>query len=583
MQRLALALALLAAGTAAATERILSFDSRIEVRPDSALEVNETIIVNAEGNQIRRGIFREFPTIYSRADGSRKTVGFEVLSVRRNGVKESYHLERRVNGIAVYVGDKDHYLSPGEYRYELRYRTDRQLGFFADHDELYWNVTGNGWAFPIEQARARVVLPSAVSIDSLRLEAYTGSQGSHAKNYTARVEDGAAQFETTKPLGVQQGLTIVVTWPKGFVLPPGDVATAGYLLRDNAPVACALGVLLFVAAFYTFIWKRVGRDPPKGVVIPQYRPPAGESPASMRYIELMGYDNRCFAAAIVSLAVKGHLVIEQEPGRFLHKSRYVLTRVPGSTTPLSADELAVLGELFTAGDSLLLNNESASTVLRAKRVHQRALQDRSEPGFRLNRGWRSLGTLVTLAAIALGVIWPARAGGFGLEWLFITPGGWTTAAVTFGILMVGVPFARLLPAPTVAGRKLMDEIEGFRLYLSVAEGDELKLAGAPRKTPQLFEAYLPFALALGVSQLWSQQFAEVFRVHAQAAAAYSPQWYQGDSWDVDDVGSFATAFSSSFESAIAAASTAPGDSSGSGSSGGGSSGGGGGGGGGGGW
>jgi uncharacterized membrane protein YgcG len=276
-------------------------------------------------------------------------------------------------------------------------------------------------------------------------------------------------------------------------------------------------------------------------------------------------------------------VIEREPGKFLRKGQYVLKRVTGSTTPLSADELAVLGELFKGGDSLVLNNENASTMLRAKRVHKRALQDRPEPGFRLNRGWHTLGVLVTLAAIGLGVILPARAGGFGLEWLFITPGGWTTAAIAFGILMVSVPFARLLPAPTVAGRKLMDEIEGFRLYLSVAEGDELRVAGAPRKTPQLYEAYLPFALALGVSQLWSEQFAEVFRAQAQAAATYSPQWYHGDDWDIDNVGTFSSSFSSAFDSAIASASTPPGDSSGGGSSGGGSSGGGGGGGGGGGW
>jgi hypothetical protein len=139
------------------------------VRADSVLEVTEAIVVQAEGQQIRRGIFREFPTTYSRVDASRKTVGFEVLSIKRDGVSEPYRMEQRSNGVAIYIGDKDRFLTPGEYRYEIRYRTDRQLGFFPDHDELYWNVTGAGWVFPIDAATARVRLPAGIAADTVHL------------------------------------------------------------------------------------------------------------------------------------------------------------------------------------------------------------------------------------------------------------------------------------------------------------------------------------------------------------------------------------------------------------------------------
>jgi hypothetical protein len=345
MRTFLLMLALLAS-VAAADERILSYDSQITVRTDSSLEVTETIHVRAEGHQIRRGIFREFPTTYSRVDASRKTVGFEVLSIKRDRASEPYRMEQRSNGVAIYIGDKDRFLAPGEYRYEIRYRTDRQLGFFPDHDELYWNVTGVGWAFPIDAATARVRLPAAIAADTVHVEGYTGPMGARGRNYAARLEDGIAVFETTKPLPPQQGLTIVVTWPRGIVAPPGELASVQYFLRDNKPLAYGLIGLLCLLGYYFLVWRGVGRDPPRGVVVPQYRPPEGESPASMRYLEVMGYDNRCFVAAILSLAVKGYLSIEQEGGGLLRKGKYTLRRAQGSTTPLTADEDALLRRVF---------------------------------------------------------------------------------------------------------------------------------------------------------------------------------------------------------------------------------------------
>jgi uncharacterized membrane protein YgcG len=586
MRYLVFTLALLATSMAGAYERILSFDSQVKVQTDSSLEVIETIVVRAEGNQIRRGIFREFPTTYFKPNGTRTTVGFELLWIKRDGASEEYHVERRSNGVAVYVGHKDRFLSPGEYRYEIRYRTDRQLGSFADHDELYWNVTGVGWAFPIDAATARVRLPAGVPASAMHVEGYTGPLGARSRNYVARVEDGLAVFETTKPLPPQQGLTIVVTWPKGFVAAPGALAYARYFLRDNRPLGYALMALLCVLGYYFLVWRSVGRDPPRGVVVPRYRPPEGESPASMRYLELMGYDNRCFVAGILSLAVKGYLVIEQQAGGLLRKGKYALQRKAGSSTPLTPDEEALLRSTFAGRDSLLLDDQYHTTLQGAKKAQEQELQRKyRESFFHINFGWHFLGLVLSVLAISVVIFALSNDGRFGIEWFVVTPGGWATVAVAFVALVVNGPFAKLLKAPTRVGRQRMDEIEGFKLYLEVAEGDELKLAGAPRKTPGLFEAYLPFALALGVSQRWSEKFADVFRT--QAASGYAPAWYSGDRWDSDNLSGFSSSLARSFDSAIASASTPPGESSGSsgggGSSAGGSSGGGGGGGGGGGW
>ena len=161
LQRLAIAFALwlIALAPAGAVERILSFVSDVAVERNGDLDVTETIRVQAEGNQIRHGILRDFPTIYTRNDGTRVEVGFTVQSVTRDGGSENWTLEGLSNGVRVRIGSADATVSNGPHTYVIKYVTTRQIGFFADYDELYWNATGTGWTFPIDQAEARIALP----------------------------------------------------------------------------------------------------------------------------------------------------------------------------------------------------------------------------------------------------------------------------------------------------------------------------------------------------------------------------------------------------------------------------------------
>ena len=177
-------LALTATG-AVADERILSFDSDIRIHGDGGMAVTETIRVNAENVEIRRGIFRDFPTDYRDPLGNHYRVLFEVTGVTRDGAPEPFFTESRSNGTRVYIGDRDRLLPPGEHVYVLSYATDRQIGFFADHDELYWNVTGNGWGFPIDRASAHVALPVDVGRDRITMEGYVGVAGSQERSLPA--------------------------------------------------------------------------------------------------------------------------------------------------------------------------------------------------------------------------------------------------------------------------------------------------------------------------------------------------------------------------------------------------------------
>jgi uncharacterized membrane protein YgcG len=174
---------------------------------------------------------------------------------------------------------------------------------------------------------------------------------------------------------------------------------------------------------------------------------------------------------------------------------------------------------------------------------------------------------------------------FGLGMLIFACGFAATGLIAVCI-GTNVLFHHLLKAPTLAGRALMDRVEGFKMFLTAVDADRLQTIARPDKTPQLFERFLPYAFALGVEHAWAEQFAQVLASAATAGAAgggagYSPSWYSGAALGSFSASAFASSFSSSFSSAISSSSTAPGSSSGSG--GGGSSGGGGGGGGGGGW
>lgn len=628
-------LLLLLASVAGAAERILDFHSDISIASDGALTVTETITVRAEGRDIRRGIYREFPTLYRDLMGQRVRVPLTVLSVKRDGASEPWHSESTGNGKRIYIGDADVYLDPGVYSYELTYRTDRQLGYFEEFDELYWNATGNFWSFPIESAVAVVRLPEAVPRGNLRLAAYTGPEGAAGGDYRVTVpEPGVVRFETTRTLHPGEGLTVAVGFPKGVVEEPGAAERRWWFLRDNLGLILGISGLAATLAWYIVAWFRVGRDPEAGVIYPRYEPPAGYSPASLRYVWRMGFDKTCFAAGLVSLAVNGAVRLVKNEG-----DDYVVTKLSNGANSRSKTEQRLFRKLFQEGDSLEFERKHHSRISKVIKAHENALSAAYEGRyFKRNRLWLIPGVLLSLAAlVGMVLLLPGEEkfiGLFMVAWLSIwslgavglTVAAWrswrdlngvldagkalitTVFALPFvvaevavlaafgwligllplmvvaGFIVVNGLFYQLLKAPTPDGRRLLDEIEGLRLYLGVAERDDLERIHAeePPKTLTQFERLLPYAVALDAADTWAEKFEAEIRQAERAGELQSKGWYRaaidGGGFSPSRLGS---GLSSGLASAVASASTAPGSSSGSG--GGGFSGGGGGGGGGGGW
>ena len=631
------ALLFLAPGGNAQTERILGYHSNLTLQYDGTLLVTESIRVFANGNQIRHGIYRDFPASYKDHLGNRYVVGFEVTEATRDGAPELFRVEPQLNGKRVYLGDKNAFVPRGEHTYTISYMTNRQLGFFHDHDELFWNVTGNGWGFFIERASASVRLPDNIPVNEVQLGGFTGPQGSLAHDLRTSTDEKIFKFTANHRLQPFSGLTILLSWPKGYITPPTAQQRLNYFLRDNRDalwIGAALAILLL---YYTIVWSAVGRDPRAGIIMPRYGPPANLSPAAMRYLVRMGYDNKAFTAAVLDMAARGFLTIKEEFGE------YTLIRTKADNRALSPDEKNVASDLFSGRDTLLLRNEHhtiISTAITSLKTWLKTAEERIY--FFTNGRYMAPGIVFTIAVliglllmqggqkILIGcflcvwlTIWSLAVAGlvygdyqswkaaftarhgkvalfgkalfitlfslpflageaFGIFMLTMTTSWFVVAFLVAGV-GIHILFHFLLKAPTSAGRLLLDQVEGFKMFLGAVDGDRLNRVMPPEQTPQTFEKFLPYAVALDVEQAWADKFSAVLSSAGQAPGSGSSPGYLSSFYTSSaGNGSFAgfTDSLGSFGSAITSASSAPGS---GGGGGGGGSGGGGGGGGGGGW
>lgn len=609
-----LALLLAATGNVAAAERITSFVSEVAIGADSALTVKETIAIVSEGNDIKRGINRDFPTTYRDRNGLSYVLGFDVLGVRRDGRDEPYAVLSIGNGKRIRIGSADVFLDHGPHVYEITYRTTRQLGYFEGFDELYWNVTGNSWTFPIESAQAVIQLPPGATIK--QHAEYTGRQGESGRNAEVVQSTGDRyQARTTRTLAPDEGFTVAVGWPKGFVAAPTWIDKAIDAIKDNLGLFAILAGVLLSFLYYLFAWFRVGRDPPEGTIIPLFVPPTGLGPGGMRYVWKQKFDDKGFAASLVGMAVKGRARIVE------YGKKFSIERKEDESQPLTRVEAALYRAMPRGMTQLEQTNHVAVSAMRSA-VEGRLEKEYEGVAFVRNLKWFWGGVAVSVLALGLGaLLLPTEDAAFGLflsvwngiwwgvllvlSWglvkgtiaargllakirsvfslgfllPFFVVGGLAPAAIFFNatspglyafaggailLVIMGFVFHRLLRAPTLSGRKLLDQIEGFRMYMTTAEEERLKVLHPPEKTPELFERYLPYALALDCENDWNAKFATVLAAAAAAGAAAAPVWYTGTSWNTGNMGGFTDSIGSSLATTTSSASVPPGTSSGSG-------------------
>jgi uncharacterized membrane protein YgcG len=505
-------------------ERIIRFQSDIVIDTTGKIVVAEHIKVYVAGKDIQRGIVRELPLYRKNKEGKRVRVEINLLSVQCNGVESKYHTEYEGDNFVIYTGASDVFLSTGEYDYVFVYESSGHIGFFEGFDELYWNVTGNGWVFPIEQAKAIIILPAhAVAIKTF---GYTGKYEETGADYSVEESGDIVQFATTRTLMPYEGLTVAVAFPRDLIKRP---LPQTFWSANKIWISISF-FLLTIILFFVIMKQKVKNSSPKQEIIPLFHPPQDWSPAKLKYMTKKYCDNKAFTADLINMAIKGALSIKyvekiEKKGllaiKYTQKSYFLENKM--NTSKLTPEELQLHSELFSQSQSVELSEANQSLFLTLKDLHRKSM----DKACNLNDYYRR-------------------------------------KRETFW-----------MQAPTEQGAKIIAETEGLKMYIKNAEEDTLG-TDTQEKTSELFEKLLPYAIAFGVSNPWCKKFKETL-----SQLNYQPDWYAGNE-EFADAG-FIASFIKSFSYSVFSSTTSDSGSWSSGSGGGGSSGGGGGGGGGRGW
>jgi uncharacterized membrane protein len=505
-------LALCAALPAAARDLVFKhFDAQIQVRADGTIDVTETIEAEFIGSW--HGIYRTIPVEYTDPQGFNYTLFIEdVNATDDTGQKLKLEQDRqgRYVKFKIYVPAAE----DATRTIVLHYQVLDAIRFFLDHDELYWNVTGDEWENPIDLVTARIELPEGVT--GVHAIAYTGIIGSRAQDAQVQISDNIVEIRGLRRLGYHEGLTAVVGFDKGFVHPPSASEQFLRFVRSNLPL------FIPVIAFFVMlrVWWTRGRDPARNAISVQYEPPDKLTPGECGTLMDNEAAMRDITATLVDLAVKGYLTIEQKDESHLlgltHSKEYIfhLKKPPAEWTAARSHEQEMLSALFDDGAT---TDVKLSDLQNHFYTHLPAIRDRifnalMSDGYYLHRpdtvkqGYLGAGMLIGFLMLA-GTGFLSRTTG-------ITSVTWIVAGVATGAVIA--IFGWFMSARTITGERALEKVLGFEEFLGRVEKDQIERL---QKSPELFEKYLPYAMALHVEKKWVQAFSGI--------AVQPPQWYQG--------------------------------------------------------
>ncbi len=487
------------------------FDAEIQVLPSGEVLVTETVRPRFEGSW--NGIERLIPVEYKTPQGFNYSLVLDQVSVtdeRGTPLKLETSRERHYRNFRIWI--------PGAVdatrTFILKYRVLNGLKFFEDHDELYWNVTGDEWDVPIEHTTARIILPAGVT--GVRALAFTGAYGAREHGAAVEAVGPIVEMKMMRTLGFREGLTAVVGWDKGAVAAPTAVAQTRFFLWSNWP----LGIPWVVLAVMFHRWYTRGRDPRLRSIAVTYEPPDRLTPGEVGTLVDDSPDVRDITATVVDLAVRGFVRIEEATQEhlfgFWSSTEYVFhsLKPPSEWPALLKHERLLLEALFADGgeDRVPLSSLENKFYRSLPGIHNALFDQLTTRKYYVKRpdkvkqnylvGGIAFGMVLTFGLAAL-------ADRFGMA-----PQAFFGAGVLSGLIIV--LFGRIMPARTPYGTRVLEGALGFEEFLSRVEADRFERVV---KTPDMFEKFLPYAMALGVEKNWARAFESILKT--------PPNWYQG--------------------------------------------------------
>lgn len=485
-------------------EKIDGFFVDILIDQDSSINITERIDYDFEELE-RHGIYRDIPVKYDARGGS-YNLRLKVLGVEdESGNTYTYSVSQEGKNKRIKIGDADR-LVGGKQSYLIHYRVERAINFFDDHDELYWNTTGNEWQVPIMAVESRVEWYKDMDEGGINYECYEGSLASTQECGMAGFEEsgGVVMFNSYN-LERGEGQTIVIVWPKGEVVEPSFWDKLLDILKDNGilflPVLVLLGMI--------YIWRRYGKDPEgRGTIIPEYEAPKGVSPAEAGMIIDERVDNKDISAEIVHLAVLGYLKIRRIEGKGIFKrDDYELSKLKDVMGTEKKHQRLLMEGLFGGKNAVKLSALKDKFYEDLKEIQDELRESLTQGGYfpkdpkKVRLGYMMSGVAVAMLGIfVVGMLMgPLAIVSFVLSGLVI------------------VIFSFFMPLKSRQGVLAREAILGLKMYLGVAEKERLKFHNAPKKDPESFEKLLPYAMVLGVEKEWAASFKGIYN--------QAPSWY----------------------------------------------------------
>lgn len=567
-------------------ERIYTHHSDIVIDTTGIISISEKIRIYANGNLFKRGITRALPTSRKDVEDNKIRIDYTIVAVYKNGEEESFFTEREGSDLVIYVGNKDKLLSPGYYDYEIIYESAGQIGFFEEYDELGWNVNGESDR-PVDLVSCKVHLPLNTTILSYRC--YTGAFGSiNESDCTSETNKNGVFIASASNLHPNEMMSVYVGFEKGVVNEPviKETALSRFLSWLDKMGLWFINLIIIAPLYFYYIttWRKYGKDLPQPVVIPQFTPPNDMSPASVGMIHDEGFDFSLISTSIINLAVKGFLHIEEEErkGVFTFGAKdYKLVKLKDAASTLPSEEAIVLNELFAESNEVTLGSKYNSKIQAMMQSYQSDLQLQHKGTLTEGKNYRfkivpwlvlilyllllfyyggkisidlflnfalisiPIYVIMTLILTIIGAIRKKKlkkrgsitfilaliVGTIGV--FYYSPSHLLSAtAIAF---FVGAPL--LLISHTLylylivrSGKEKLQQqadIEGLKMYISLAEEKQIQYFNPPKVTPEVFEKLLPYAIALKTEKVWGEKFENTLLQSMQTVDSYAPVWYYG--------------------------------------------------------
>lgn len=494
-------------------ERIDSFDVDIQVNLDGTIGVSERIGYDF-GTYERRGIFRVIPFVKTNTDGDDYEMDFKVLSVRDDkGKDQMFTVSRNGKDIEIKIGDPNVTVT-GKNTYIINYIVSGALTYFSEHDELYWNITGDEWEVPIDSVSARISLPADVPTETLTAVCYTGFEGSTAENCNINTSGNTVSV-TAQNLSSREGLTVSTGFAPGIITelePERYYPIHPFLIA----ILIFLAFLYFLALpFYLLVIllkdMRFVKQNAK-VVTAWFDPPKNDdlswyTPEETAFLVDNNAKTEHVTAKIVWLAQQGYLKINVDEK---DKVSFVLTEKP--YMDLGSEDISLLTSLQKAGSentgllkAIIGQNEEqkqtielaelknstqfGTTVTDIKTKLQKRLEDKQLYSSKI---WRNKGLVMFFAMMGL---------------------------FTLNLLLVAVMFLfyKRFKGFSAKGLEKYAEAQSLKNFL-VSQDEKLDFQA---ENQMYFEKLLPYATAFGVEDVWIKRF-EHLNVNM-------PDWYNNRS------------------------------------------------------